>query len=289
MKSTITVLLAVLALLIVNITFSVSNSHAQWQTDVRLTNAPDTSGNYTSHSKYIVSNGNLVHIVWWDKRDGNKEIYYKRSINNGINWGEDTRLTNNTAWSVYPAVSVSASNVHIVWHDTRDGFQEIYYKRSTDEGITWGADTRLTVHTTGSAAYPSVVVSGLLVHVFWHDNRDGNTEIYYKRSTDGGVNWETDMRLTNFTGNSFFPSCEVSGSVVRVAWSDNREGTYQVYHKFSTDAGSQILICLQYFIIILRQKVHSFILHGVTIATEIMRYIISVQLTRSSAGAQILV
>ena len=34
------------------------------------------------------------------------------------------------------------------------------------------------------------------MHVVWHDYRDGNSEIYYKRSIDGGVSWSADMQLT---------------------------------------------------------------------------------------------
>ena len=81
---------------------------------------------------------------------GTDEIYYKRSTDAGVNWGTDTRLTNNTADSWYPSVAVSGSVVHVVWDDNRDGNSEIYYKRSTDAGVNWGADTRLTNNTAYS-------------------------------------------------------------------------------------------------------------------------------------------
>ncbi|MEO7292522.1 MAG: T9SS type A sorting domain-containing protein, partial [Ginsengibacter sp.] len=70
-----------------------------------------------------------AHVVWQDNRNGNYEIYYKRSIDGGISWGTDTRLTSNTAFSYSPSVSVSASVVHVVWTDERDNNAEIYYKR----------------------------------------------------------------------------------------------------------------------------------------------------------------
>ena len=83
-----------------------------------------------------------VHVIWYDDRDGNFEIYYKRSTNGGVSWGTDTRLTNNSGNSIAPSLAVSGSVLHIVWYDDRDGNNEIYYKRSTDDGITWGTDTR---------------------------------------------------------------------------------------------------------------------------------------------------
>jgi len=289
MKNTITVLLAVLVLLILNITFNVSNSHAQWQSDVRLTNAPDTSLTSYNNSWCIASNGNVVHVVWSDKRDGNWEIYYKRSPDGGINWGADTRLTYDPAISNLSAVSVSGQLVHVVWRDYRDGNQEIYYKRSADGGINWGADIRLT-NDPALSQLPSLAVSASTVHIVWREDRSGNmeifykrstdgglnwsvdipitanpsyysyntsvsvsgqvvhvvwnrdmyfnnTEIFYRRSTDGGVNWEAETRLTNDPGSSQLPSIAVFGLNVHVAWYDSRDGNSEIYYKRSTDGG----------------------------------------------------
>jgi hypothetical protein len=171
-----------------------------------------------------------VHVVWREPRDGNEEIYYKRSTDAGVSWGADTRLTNNSADSWYPSVAVSGSIVNVVWYDNRDGNFEIYYKRSTDAGVSWGADTRLT-NDTASSDSPSVAVSGTFVHVVWTDHRDVNYEIYYKRSTDGGISWGADTRLTNDTANSNSSSISISGSVVHVVWQDTRDGNYEIYYE----------------------------------------------------------
>jgi hypothetical protein len=145
-------------------------------------------------------------------------------------------MTNNLAWSYNPSVAVSSSVVHVVWVDKRDGQEHIYYKRSTDAGISWGTDTRLT-NNTASSFNPSVALSGSTVHVVWFDNRDYNYELYYKRSIDGGANWEADTRLTYDTAYSSSPSVAVSGSVVHVVWLEIREGNLDIYYKRSTDVG----------------------------------------------------
>jgi hypothetical protein len=202
-----------------------------WGTDTRLTN----NSAFSLYPSVAVS-GSIVHVVWMDNRDGNDEIYYKRSTDGGVSWGTDTRLTNNPSSSGNPSVAVSGSIVHVVWRDYRDGNEEIYYKRSTDGGVSWGTDTRLT-NNTASSWSPSVAVSGSIVHVVWMDNRDGNAEIYYKRSTDGGVSWGTDTRLTNNTAISLDPSVAVSGSIVHVVWRDLRDGNEEIYYKRSIDGG----------------------------------------------------
>ena len=87
------------------------------------------------------------------------------------------------------------------------------------------------------SAYWSVAAQSNFVHVVFWDDRYGNNEILYKRSTDGGLTWSQDHRLTTADGNSFTPSVSVSGQVVHVVWSDDRDGNLEVYYKVSTDHG----------------------------------------------------
>ena len=210
-------------------------SYAQWQPDVRLTNNPSPSNTSLNNSWCVAASGDTVLAVWDDQRDGNYEIYFKRSTDAGISWGEDTRLTN-SAYSYDPCITIKGSVVHIVWQELRDGYYEIYYIRSTDGGVSWDADTRLTTNTSDSWN-PSIAANGSLVHVVWEDERQGNSEIYYKKSTDGGVTWGADTRLTSSPSDSWNPSVTVSGVFVHVAWYDFRDGNWEIYYKLSVDGG----------------------------------------------------
>jgi hypothetical protein len=222
--------------LILNFSFLIDNCMSQWQPDVRLTNDPAKSSTSLNNAWCVAASGSVVHVVWYDNRDWNNEIYYKRSTDAGVSWGADLRLTNDTAISRYSSVAVSGSVVHVIWMDKRDVNSEIYYKRSTDAGVSWGTDLRLT-NNSDSSLYPSVTVSGSVVHVVWEDTRDGNREIYYKRSTDAGVSWGADTRLTNNTAWSEYPSVAISGLFVNVVWQDNRDGNWEIFYKRSSDAG----------------------------------------------------
>lgn len=184
--------------------------------------------------------GNDVFVVWHDHRDGNFEVYFKHSPDNGVTWLADTRLTNNPGYSFKPSIAVSGSLpdviVFVVWEDDWDGNKEIYLKPSSDGGITWQPEIRLTNNVEESQA-ACIAAQNSTVHVVWMDVRDGNDEIYYKKSPDNGVSWQDEIRLTNSSGVSGNPSIAVSLPMVHLGWMDNRDNNTEIYYKRSTDEG----------------------------------------------------
>jgi hypothetical protein len=210
-----------------------TNNGVSWSSDIKIVN--DLRSSFEPSIDVYQNN---IHVVWYDDRHGRLEIYYKRSTDDGITWGSDVRLTNAAEDSEDPLLYVIGTSVHVVWSDWRDGNWEIYYKRSTNNGVNWSSDVRLT-NSTGFSEHPHVATTpdGQTIHVVWQDYRDGNYEIYYKRSTNGGVNWGSDTRLTNATGNSRWPSLAISGTTIHLTWTDDRTGTEQIYYKKSTNNG----------------------------------------------------
>jgi hypothetical protein len=66
-----------------------------------------------------------VHAVWWRRWNGNSgpsEIWYRRSTDNGVTWGEEALLDSDGDASMYPSVAVFGS---LRWG--------IYFLRSRDE------------------------------------------------------------------------------------------------------------------------------------------------------------
>jgi hypothetical protein len=212
---------------------------AQWETDVRLTTNTDSSFTSYNNAWCVAAYSDTVHAVWYDNRDGNYEIYYKRSDDGGVTWGADTRLTDDPNWSYAPSVAVAGSEVHVVWEDDRDQDTEVYYKCSTDNGTTWGPDVLVTT-AAGSQGMPSVAAIAGYVHVTWSDfTMMGNTEIYYGRSTDSGTTWETPCQISNAAGFSTNSSIAAHESNVHIAWHDSRFAWFnnEIYYRHSTDGG----------------------------------------------------
>jgi len=216
----------------------VSALFADWEPDVRLTYNDSVSQTAWYDPQSVAAGpGGDVHVVWYDHRDGNDEIYYKRSLNRGTSWDPDFRFTQDSSVSKDPSVALSGSYVHVVWADSRNVTPEIYYRGSANGGTSWGSPTRLSRFDSISSGLLSVASSGVFVHVVWTDGQDGNDEIYYKRSGDNGGNWTPDQRLTFDSNISGYSSVAASGPYVYVVWEDRRGDRFNIYYKRSTNYG----------------------------------------------------
>ena len=205
---------------------SVDNGETWGITNKRLTDDLAYSG-----CPSIAVCDSIVHVVWWDWRDSNYEIYYNRSVDNGETWGIDNRrLTTNSAYSGDPSIAVCDSAVHVVWVDERDSDYEIYYNRSVNDGETWGTDEMLT-NSVGKSERVSVACWNCDydydVHIAWTDWRHGasNSEIYYKRHKCENTNVEESEELkVKSLELRVFPNPCSKKIVIRYSLNENRNG-----------------------------------------------------------------
>jgi len=129
-----------------------------------------------------------------------------------------------------------AGRLHAVWYDDRDGVSQIYYKRSPDHGQTWGPDVRLAACSVVQE-HPAIAVSGEYVYVVWHSRQDNGLNIFLKRSSDGGANWDAEEQVST-SNSAAHSSIAVAGASVHVVWGDHRDGEQsEVYIRNSYDAG----------------------------------------------------
>ncbi len=134
-----------------------------------------------SKSIAIAANGNNVHVIWQKYIVDNWEICYKKSTNNGASWGSKVRLTNDSSDSIHPSILVNGNDVHIVWIDGKAGNHEVYYRKSTDNGSSWGSEVRLT-NDSSDSVYPAIGInSSNDCYIVWLDNRNGDYEVYFQK------------------------------------------------------------------------------------------------------------
>jgi hypothetical protein len=225
-----------------------TDSGVTWQSsDIRL-DTGDTAGADNSIWPQIACSGNNVYVVWQDHRNGAAvpDIYFNYSTDGGANWqSSDIRLdtgdTPGSNYSFYPQITCSGNNVYVVWQDSRNGSEDIddiYFNYSTNNGAIWqSSDIRLDTGDTAGAnnsKYPQITCYGNNVYVVWQDERNGNDDIYFNYSIDGGADWQSsDIRLdigdTAGASYSGFPKVASSETNVGAVWVDSRNGNYDIY------------------------------------------------------------
>jgi hypothetical protein len=82
-----------------------------------------------------------------------------------------------------------------------------------------------------------ITASGDNVYVTWWDNKTGNWEVFFSKSTDNGETFDDTINLSNANGRSEDASIAASGDNVYVTWWDNKTGTREPFFRGSTDGG----------------------------------------------------
>ncbi len=115
--------------------------------------------------------------------DANPHMFAVRSPDNGATWDTPVQLTNTTGSSDHGSIIGGGRSVFLAWHDSRSGTLEIRYSHSTDEGITWVPDEKVSTPTNAEGSTPLLSLTDGYVHALWLDKRTGPFQIMYRRRT----------------------------------------------------------------------------------------------------------
>ena len=149
----------------------------------------------------------------------------------------------------YPACGADTSagprrgTLYCSWMDeTASNGTDIFVARSTDHGQTWSPRVRVNDDSTGVAndqfgQWLSVDPMDGSVSVSWCDTRNDpthlSTDVFYGRSTDGGLAFSPNLQVTTAPtneacadcGNRFYGDYQgiaAFGGVVHLVWTDRR-------------------------------------------------------------------
>jgi hypothetical protein len=209
-----------------------------WGSEMDIT---QVQGDFAGHTSLASDLSNGVYVLFCDQTGiswNQLDNFFICSTNGGNTWGTPYRLTySETAlWGSIAADTLG--RVHIVYVEAPTSGRQLYYRRSTDMGQSFQSPVQLTTASSNKFNGSVYTNRGDNVHIVWEDERDGNGEIYYIRSTDGGNTWGTVTRLTNDPNESVEANITVDFfNNVYCVWHDDR-GPDGVYFKESTDGGN---------------------------------------------------
>ncbi len=197
-----------------------------WSAAVNLSAAGTVQGAWPA----VAPNG-TVYVAWlryasWPS--GNITVEVARSTNGGVSYTAASSplsnvvsprasaasttcgrpaLNGNLRYLASPQITVTSDGaLHVIYAADPDGFNtgdvvNVYYRRSTDGGTTWGPQVQLNDVSTNDQYFGTIQSDGLRLVAGWYDRRNDPSNVrqdYYKRvSTDGGVTWGPNVRVTD--------------------------------------------------------------------------------------------
>jgi WD40 repeat protein len=186
---------------------------------------------------------------------GNSAIYHKSeshiwcavSGDGGANWPIQSRVDSVGGFFMgSPSIGMAENgDIGVTWYEARSGgLPSIFYANSTDGGLTFKQDVKIS-SGVGSKLSPSLAMdSGGVGHMVWHDERDKDTtsyednfDIYYGRSDAPGANVRVNATAVSVRQLSADIDVSPDGMTMAVAW---RESASVVVIKSaaSTDGGA---------------------------------------------------
>jgi hypothetical protein len=147
-------------------------------------------------------------------------------------------LSSNSGNSSFPKISIIEDKIYVIWTDNTTGNGDVYFKRSMDNGGTFGGTENLS-NNLGRSSEPDVTLDQEEIYITWTDNTTGNGDVYFKASPDSGFTFSSVKNLSNNTGASLSPHIAATGNNVYVIWTDNTTGNGDVYFKASLENGNK--------------------------------------------------
>lgn len=171
----------------------------------------------------VVTSGSNVYTAWVDTSNGNWDVFFRSSNDNGATWSPVINLSNNAGMSAIQgsSITISGSYVYVVWQDNSNGKLDILFRASNDNGATFGPTVNLG--EKGISYRPAVAASGNNVYVAGlndptpADDSQG-PELNIVASRDNGRSFGSAVNISS--GQADYPKLAAVGNNVYVAWQE---------------------------------------------------------------------
>jgi hypothetical protein len=179
-------------------------------------------------------------IVWTDKRSGVSHIYAQRIDADGnVLWAPDgISICTASLEQTYPQIITGGvpGGAIIAWWDNRTGYNnsDIYAQSVDGDGnALWTPDGIAVCSATGNQYNTVLIPDGAHGAILsWEDNRVAEGDLYIQRvDSTGAALWNADgVAVCTASSYQIYPRLASDGNFgAFIAWTDNRDGNYDVY------------------------------------------------------------
>jgi hypothetical protein len=132
-----------------------TNGGTSWS-KVTVDNAVFTGVNFeTSSTTTIAADAAGTLVVEYSgalTQGANNRVFVRRSTDSGATWGARTEVGTASANGSFPAIAAKgAGDFRLTYMDNSTGAWNVWYRASTDGGVTWSAPLRISDATSGTS------------------------------------------------------------------------------------------------------------------------------------------
>ncbi len=213
----------------------------------------DDVGSAYQHNPKIAVDGDGDFIVtWYDNRSGRDNIMAQRfnvsGVAQGTNFLVNDNITNNKC--VFADVACNYNgNFTIAWIDYRNGVYpsnpDVYARNYLADGTPRSDNYKVNIDGGATnQAEVSVAMDYFGNYIIaWRDDRLGNNDIYAQYYRAEGTTLGGNYRVNSDAGTATqsFPNVTMDGINIYYTWTDDRNGSFDVYAKI-TEYGAPAIV-----------------------------------------------
>jgi hypothetical protein len=204
----------------------------------------DVAAAYQHNPRVTMDGTGNFEIVWYDNRSGRDDILGQRFNASGVAQGTNFMVNDNVKNEkhVMPDVACDYSgNFTVVWIDYRNGNYpsnpDIYGKMYWADGTNRSGNFKINADGGQASQLEPVIGMDYFGNyiVAWRDDREGDNDIYAQyidntgRLVGGNYCVNTDVGMSTQS----FPNVTMDGINIYYTWTDDRNGSFDVYAKIS--------------------------------------------------------
>ena len=148
--------------------------------------------------------------ISWTRFGTPAGILLTKSTNNGVNWSAPVQVSSGGGVQGSDLAIGPNGQVYVVWVGGNAADDIIYFNKSTNGGASFGTEANIAqgtspniTITSSGVTFPSIDCdlsggprNGYLYTV-WCDSRNSDPDIFLIKSSNGGTNWSTPVRVNN--------------------------------------------------------------------------------------------